>query len=330
MSRLLAEGFAVRKNAGGKLGFPFVKRRRARSAQILLYHRINDESDRVFPAVPTRVFARQMEYVAENYIVCSLGEMVERLRSNDLPPNLLAITFDDGYRDNFTHAFPVLRRLGLPATIFLATDAIGTGRVLWQDRVFAALRETRATVLENFPGDGAPIRIGGYSDRQGALIRILKFLWSLEEGERSAWVDKVIRQLGVQNRIKSDGLMLNWEDVRHMSQRGITFGSHTVTHPVLSKISLQRAREEIRASKTIIESNLQAPVKHFAYPVGRREDFTDEIKKEVRAAGFESAVTTIFGVNDSRQDLLELRRATPWDHDIDAFALQLSYIKFAS
>lgn len=329
LSRLLADGFEVKKTAGGKLGFPFIKRRRVKSAQILVYHRVNDESDPIFPAIPTAVFARQMEYVAENYNVCSLDEMTARLRSNELPPNLLAITFDDGYRDNFTHAFPVLRRLGLPATIFLATDAIGTGRVLWQDRVFAALRETRATALKNFPGSEA-VPLGGPADRKAALSRILKFLWSLEDGERSLWVEKLVQQLGAQERIKGDGLMLGWEDVRAMSQHRITFGSHTVTHPVLSRISLQQAKQEIRASKTIIESNLKMPVKHFAYPVGRRADFTEAVKKEVREAGFESAVTTICGANDSQQDLFELRRATPWDHDIDAFALRLSYFKFAS
>jgi hypothetical protein len=76
--------------------------------------------------------------------------------------------------------------------------------------------------------------------------------------------------------------------------------------------------------------NLKTPVKHFAYPVGRREDFTDAVKKQLRDAAFDCAVTTIFGSNDSQQDLFELRRATPWDQDVDSFALRLNYFKFVS
>ena len=243
---------------------------------------------------------------------------------------LLTITFDDGYRDNYENAFPILNRLGLPATIFLATGAIDSGRTLWHDRVFSALRETRATALEKFGDNGQTYPLNTPAAKRHSLAQLLNFLWSLDDGDRSLWVEKLIQKLGIEEPVSCERLMLSWDEIRAMSERGIGFGAHSVTHPILSKIPLRQLKQEIRDSKDIIESHLKMPVKHFAYPVGRREDFTDAVKKELRDAGFESAVTTIFGANDSKQDLFELRRATPWDQDIDSFALRLSYFKFAS
>src|SRR5215510_1579012 len=108
VARLIANVFELKKSANGDLAFPFIKRRCSTSVQILVYHRVNDENDPIFPAVPTKAFAKQMEYVAECYTVCSLNETVRRIKSNDLPAELIAITFDDGYRDNYENAFPIL------------------------------------------------------------------------------------------------------------------------------------------------------------------------------------------------------------------------------
>jgi len=329
-ARAIARVVELKKSAGGGLSFPFIKPRRAGGAQILVYHRVNDENDPIFPGVPISAFAAQMEYVAEHYAVCSLSETVQRIRANDLPAEVLAITFDDGYRDNYENAFPILERLGLPATVFLATDAIGSGRVLWHDRVLSALRKTRAPALVNFGAKGQTYPLNTPGAKRHVLRQVLEFLWSLDDSDRSLWVERLIEKLAVEEPINCGRLMLGWDEIAAMSERQIEFGAHTVTHPILSKISQRQLTREIHESKATIESHLKMPVKHFAYPVGRRQDFTDDVKKELHDAGFESAVTTICGSNTPRQDVFELRRATPWDRDIDSFALRLSYFKFSS
>jgi len=329
IARLIANVFKINRDKNGQLGFPFVRRRHSNSAQILLYHRVNDENDAFFPGIPSKTFAQQMAYVAEHYMVCSLGETVERLRSDDVPADLLTITFDDGYRDNYTHAFPILNELGLPATIFLATDAIGTGRMLWHDRVFSAFRTTRVKSLEQFGKNRKIYSLDTASDKRRTLNDVLKFLWSTDDTDRALWVEKLVRQLAIEESTDCDGLMLNWDDVRTMSEHRISFGAHTVTHPILSRLPVAQVRREIRGSRDAIEANLKKPVRFFAYPVGRREDFTAAVKHELLDAGFECGVTTVFGSNDSKQDLFELCRATPWDKNIEAFALRLNYFKFA-
>ncbi len=119
---------------------------------ILSYHRVNDERDPFFPSLPTEVFERHMAFVSAAYVVLPLEELVERMARGRVPRNALAITFDDGYRDNLTHAAPVLARHGLPATVFLATGVIGTGRG-------AVVRSARPG-LQAQPGRGLSRAVG--------------------------------------------------------------------------------------------------------------------------------------------------------------------------
>ena len=112
------------------------------------------------------------------------------------------------------------------------------------------------------------------------------------------------------------------------SEHNITFGSHTVTHPILSRISTERIKTEIQRSKETIEKYLNVPVRTFAYPVGRNQDFNEEVKTLLQEAGYICAVTTIPGANESGQDPFELRRLTPWEDYLPAFAAKLNWYKF--
>jgi peptidoglycan/xylan/chitin deacetylase (PgdA/CDA1 family) len=316
------------KRTGGTLAAPFLARRHSGSLQILTYHRVNDERDPFFPGVPTAVFAAQMEYLARNFTVCNLDDAVDALGRRDVPPNAVAVTFDDGYRDNYVHAFPILRAFGVPATVFLATDVIGSGRMLWHDRVFTAFRQTRKTVLHDGAGRTSYV-LTTTADRLAAQLKVLELLRRLEEGERTVWIDRLIEQLDVREPEDGTGLMLAWDEVEAMSRQGVTFGSHTATHPILSRLSVPRQVEEVVRSKEAIERHTGRPVRSFAYPNGRAQDFGPETKDALRAAGYAYAVTTIFGLNGPGDDVFELRRGQPWDWHLPTFALKLSWYRFA-
>jgi peptidoglycan/xylan/chitin deacetylase (PgdA/CDA1 family) len=320
--------FQANENKEGKLVFPFLRKRKYGNVQILVYHRVNDDHDRYFSGMPLKVFRKQMEYLADNFNVCSLEEAVERMTRKDIPDNTVVITFDDGYRDNYLSAFPILKELSIPATIFLATDAIGSQRILWHDRVFSAFRRTRVAVLDGFGNYSQRYPLSTVEEKLFAQGAFLKFLWSLDDHEKTFWIDFLVEKLEVTDRKEMPGLMLSWEEVKIMHESGISFGSHTVTHPILSKLSVDRARQEIQESKTVIEQKLRTPIRTFAYPNGRKDDFNESIKNLLKDAGYACALTTKFGTNESDEDLFELRRATPWDLDIYTFGLRLSSYKF--
>src|SRR2546427_2101161 len=140
---------------------------------ILNYHRINDENDPFFPSLPSAVFERHMAYVARSFRVLTVENLVEKMREGRVPRNAIAITFDDGYRDNLTHAAPIRARHGVPATIFLATGFIGTSEVPWFDRVAGALKNT--SVLSVPPPWGDHRELRSVADRLAALERALVY-----------------------------------------------------------------------------------------------------------------------------------------------------------
>jgi peptidoglycan/xylan/chitin deacetylase (PgdA/CDA1 family) len=122
--------------------------------------------------------------------------------------------------------------------------------------------------------------------------------------------------------------MMSWEDAEAMLRGGISFGSHTASHPALSRLSADQSRVEILKSKKAIEERLNIPVRSFAYPRGRREDFSERVKEQLKEAGYICALTTLFGSNDAGRDLFELKRGGPWEEYLPLFALKLSWQKF--
>ena len=263
-----------------------------------------------------------MEFLVTHFTVRSLEAALDGIRRDDGVNDVVVVTFDDGYMDNFVNAFPVLRRLSIPATIFLATDAVGTDRSLWHDRVFAAFRETSAPTLKDFGVPAATYSLRTVEDKLRAQASILEFLRRHDTPSRSAWIERLTERLQVEDRRMAPDLMLRWQEVRSMQAAGISFGSHSVTHPILSRVTAVEAEREIVESKRRIEECLGVEVRTFAYPNGRPGDFDETTKRLLQNAGYTCAVTTTPGMNTPGQDPFELKRGQPWDEDTATFALK--------
>jgi peptidoglycan/xylan/chitin deacetylase (PgdA/CDA1 family) len=294
---------------------------------ILTYHRVNDDDDPFFSALPTAVFERQMRHVARNYRVLPLEDLVERLQRGGLPRNALAITFDDGYRDNLTHAAPILSRLGLPATIFLATGFIGTAEVPWFDRLAQGLKKSPLEAVRTPWGEN--LDLAGVPNRLRAMTRALDYFKGVPDEDRHRALEAILTALAVTDQRSFKNLMLSWDDVQALRGLGFAIGAHTVNHPILSRVTTKRAWTEILGSRTMIESACGAAPRLFAYPNGGSEDYTDTVKRLVREAGFSCAVTTQFGLNTPNTNPWELRRGGPWEHHLPTFALKLAWYRLA-
>jgi len=320
----IADGFRVRRGRDGGPAFPYVRRSRRPSFQILVYHRVNDEQTNFFPGIAVGRFRRQMEVLARHATVLPLGELVERARGRDLPPRSVAITFDDGYRDNYECAYPVLRSLDLPATIFLATNPLDTGAALWHDRVFDAFERSAGGTLKILDRSYlmSPLDV-----RRRTLVDVLTQLRSLRPEERGSVIDGIELQVGGAAP-NGAARMLSWQSVQEMADNGITFGAHTVSHPILTRITLDEADQEIRASRASIESRLGRAVDLFAYPNGTRADFNESIQQILRDQGFRCAVTTLWGANDAGSDPFALRRIGFWNTEAELIPLRLAWYRF--
>jgi peptidoglycan/xylan/chitin deacetylase (PgdA/CDA1 family) len=297
-----------------------------RRVPILIYHRVNNERDPYFPSLPTAVFERHMAYVARAYRVLPLDEVVERLaRGESLPPNALAMTFDDGYRDNLTHAAPILARHRLPATVFLATGFIGTPEVPWFDRVAAVLK---TTAVPRFTAPwGQVVSLTTQADRLATVERCQTYFKSLSYSEFVEQLEVMVRALGIDEGDAVKNEMLSWDDVHALRGVGCSIGAHTMSHPILSRMSEAQAAREIGGSRDMIEAACGIVPRAFAYPNGQPQDYTHATMRLVRESGFDYAVSTRFGLNDRETSLWELRRGGPSEHDVATFALKLAWYR---
>ena len=306
---------------GGK--WPKLSRRQETTGRILYYHRVNDDNDPFFPAISTRLFDRLMRFVSRHYKVVGLAEMLNRLETG-APEQLMAITFDDGYQDNYQNAFPILQRYGLPASIFLNTGPIDSREPLWFEQLALALKKTDREFIELDIDIPRRFWTRTLPERLDANGRIVELLRRVPDTERRQRLDEVLRKLNVTDD-ERQGKMLTWDEIRLMKARGIDFGGHTVTHPFVSKLTPERVTWEASECKRRIEAELQAPVEHFAYPNGREEDFEESNKALIRAAGYRAAVTTIWGSNHDSTDRMALKRGGPWEENPALFAYKLDW-----
>ena len=271
-----------------------------------------------------------MDYLSNQFNILSLTEAIQRMKQKELPDNAIVITFDDGYRDNFLNAFPILTTYSIPATIFLISDVVCSGVPPWYEQVFYSLRKTNAPCLHCYGPSKSTYSLKTVPDKALANREILKFLRLLSIEEREFWLDQLTSQLNIPKPIGEQDLMLSWEDIKTMHENNIHFGSHTATHPILSRLSIEEIKDEVYRSKRVIEDHLGTRINTFAYPSGRAMDFNQEAKYVVREAGYDCALTMIFGANNPDEDLFELRRLTAWDDDIHTFGTRLNYYKFCT
>jgi peptidoglycan/xylan/chitin deacetylase (PgdA/CDA1 family) len=282
-----------------------------RVGAVLMYHRVHPDRSGPGWRLERRHFRAQIEHLTRHYRVLHLGEMVEALaRRRPLPPGAVAVTFDDGYRDNATEAFPVLAERRCPATIFLTSGYLGTTQTMWWDKLQYVLGATRLArpeverILAEKHELPPPDWQAGNAE---GLVLVLK---RVPEAEKQAAVERIAADLGVDPRANAADRMMSWDEARALAASGlVTMGAHSVTHRNLKHLPLAEARREIAESKARIERELGRPCDFFAYPFGNpANDFTGAVKSAVGEAGFRAAFTVVLGLVRPGDDLLALPR----------------------
>jgi peptidoglycan/xylan/chitin deacetylase (PgdA/CDA1 family) len=307
---------------------------------ILLYHRIIDESSKYLnkgAVVHHHIndFKREIPYFKRNFQILSMDEIVNHIKlGKGFRRPSIAITFDDGYLDSYTLAYPVLRKHRVPATIYLTTGLVGTLDRVWTEQIGLAFLETQKNHF-NFSalfGDKT-IPIKTKEEKEQANSDVSETLKLRPDDERRELIQKLFEKLEVSEkfgRVFGERMMLNWDEVQEMAKNGITIGSHSHTHPILSRMPIQKAKEEILNSKKILEKNVDIKVKHFSFPNGREEDFSEELRDYCREIGFESICSVIYGANDaSKKNQFTLKRVGAI-HPVSLMAGELVRLFFRS
>ena len=272
----------------------------AHGPRILLYHGVTKErGEGVFnyrqKFIDTDAFRAQLVWMKKAFEVLPLAEFLTRQATGTLSAGALAITFDDGYANNYTNAFPALKELGVPATFFITTDFI-EGVPLPVDRIEYAVGVTRCGEL-TLPWADSGKRtfvLATREERIAADLAIRTHMKTLES--HGAFLGALEECAGVhlaQVLAQSSYRPMTWEHMQEMEASGMTFAPHTRSHPILSHLPVEYAREEILASREALRANLTHPLLDtFAYPNGGASDYTDETIALLKELGFAAALTT--------------------------------------
>ena len=293
---------------------------------ILCYHRVGTDGIPFFSRLTPRMFEAQMRYVRKHFRVVSLSQLCREMQEGQLVKPTVAVTFDDGYRDLYTHAFPVLREYQIPATIYLVGQCVETGEVPWYDRIFLALQVAPGPFLELEKDSPRRFELSSPAARATAAWGIVNYLRSISNVQRLAWCAAFERRIPLPLQ-SLEGRMLDWQQVRSMSREGIFFGAHTMSHPVLSQLDAPTLEAELASSKQLLEQGLDSPVEDFAYPFGKPQDFSANDENVLKRCGYKSAVTTSNGLNTSGANVFRLLRYQIDEEDsLPSFAFDLSRI----
>jgi len=295
---------------------------------ILTYHRVvsdqmvRDEHIQPGMFVRAHTFEAHIAYLRKRFNIISLDELLDLWQTNRLKrrQSYCVMTFDDGWKDNYQFAFPVLMKYRIPATIFLATDFIGTARWFWPDQMMLLLEKSRehttgaadrkavSTVLAETIGvtlseaDGMFRRVdSGAPIDPDAIIECCK---GVEVDSIHQMIDRLSRALHME--LSTQRVLLNWDEVREMAGKGVTFGSHSCSHRIMTQIPLSEVKTElIDSRKTMLEHGIK-PVPVFCYPNG---NFDRNIQELVRENGYRAAVGCEVGLEgDGPSDLFALKR----------------------
>lgn len=261
--------------------------------RILTYHRVGAAA----------AFEAHMHYLTQHYRVVSMAELFAVFdRNHSLPPRSVMVTFDDAYQDFATVAWPIMKRYGVPATVFVATAFPDQpAQVFWWDRLQAALNTTTKATLAETPWGQLPL--GTASQRTKAYKRLRDHVKTLPHREAMALVDRIYHALGSPAVVND---VLGWDALRRLAKEGVALGAHTQTHPLMNRVSATEAVAEAFASLRDLEREIGDVLPIFAYPNG---SFNQEVVRGLKEGGMALAFTTGPGQNQlNKVDWLRLRR----------------------
>lgn len=291
---------------------------------ILNYHRVGNAEGSPFDhnlwSASAEDFERQIAFLAKNFDMIGLSELDESLRATR--GRRIMITFDDGYRDNYSTAFPILKSFGVTATFFIATGFLDSPRVPWWDEIAWMVHTGSVACLvpPDWLVEWMPSNITFSDDtREHTQARLLSIYKSLPTELTETYLDFLADSLGTRRcptKLAED-MWMTWEMVREMQSKGMTFGGHTVSHPILANSTADQQDWEVGECRRRLETELGRSTDVFSYPNGKPSSFNEFTRAALRNHGYRRAFCHSGGYCEpSHVDQFGLCRS-PVETDID-------------
>jgi peptidoglycan/xylan/chitin deacetylase (PgdA/CDA1 family) len=285
---------------------------------IVTYHRVTDRKIEEINGslrnlfVNVETFEKQILFFKDKYRITSPDELYELIDSGEFPPNLLLITFDDGYLDFYQHAYPVLKKHGIPVTMFVVPGKMGGtgGFSYWWDELYYYMTCMKNREI-NESQCAMPLDIRNLLNEFTHDVKLMvdRVSDTYSDSEIEGILAIIRKWLGDDAHIHAGwNSMLTWQNIEEISDL-VSIGSHTMCHKNMKYLSGCELYEEIHQSKMEIEEKIKKSISAFSYPNGF---YNPEIVKHVQDAGYRFAVTTDKGINDLR-NLYKMKRINIWE-----------------
>lgn len=294
----------------------FAHKKHRRQVLVLCYHGVVSQAQRdrfrYANTVSVDEFDAHMATLSRDFSPISGDELIAWYHGGALPDYPVLVTFDDGYRNNLTHAAGVLRKHRVPCVFHVTTSYIGTERTLWTDEMVSRILE--------WPEGSLPLPQGGVAALPAGAARRALAAECRETCKRIPWEEarRYHEQLwGGAAPLNDDAELyrfLNWDEVRQLREQGFEIGSHTVDHPILSQLSPEELRRQLTESKSQIERETGAPCRFLAYPNGSTRDFSPAVEQAAREAGYQIALTIVEDFNAAPEDAMAVKRLCIMGH----------------
>ena len=288
---------------------------------VLVYHRIADPAaigdlDPTMIDATPETFDAQMAYLARHFRPIGLEDLLAAHRGErTLEPGSVLVTFDDGYRDNFEQALPILKRHGMKAIFFISTGHVNDRRIYWWETISLLVRRASLAqaaisypALETF--DLATDTGKARATRR--LNRIVKDHFALDLDRFLAGLHDAfgVAPDAEADRARAERSLMTWDQVRGLRAAGMGVGSHTRGHRVLQTLPPDELAAELRESRATLERELGEPITTIAYPVGKRIVDRPEVRQAIAEAGYEIGFSAAPGMNSlsAGEDRFDLKR----------------------
>lgn len=288
----------------------WARHQRRRRLLTLCYHNVlPDDAIPRGPAhrntIGTTTLRRHLEIASRHFTFVSAEQVLAATRGAPLPERAALLTFDDGYAGWHDHAVPLLQRLGVPAVFLVCTGAIDDGAPLWYEELAWIVDGWRDATLPTPDGGTVPA-----TDRRSALRVLNRWLKRLPDDARAAHLDRLRRGDWRQPDATDRAALrkLTWPELTAMARAGFAIGSHTVRHPILSRLTPAALATELRDSRARIEAQLGAPCPLLAYPNGGDDDVSSAVFAAAHAAGYTAAFTTTRPFSTPAEEPLRIGR----------------------
>lgn len=262
---------------------------------ILMYHRVADELPKVkhdpHMFVKSDTFKMHINEISKYFTIVTLDEMLSNAQNNQ---RLCALTFDDGWLDNYEIAYPIMRKNKIPGTIFLPVNDIGTTQRFWFDHLFFLANSLSSTEDQNAYISHFQTIIPAWNPKELSTASIQELTEKLKNFEAPVLYDIIdTAYTKVEIKPPSEKVLMDWKQIQEMVQNDISFGSHGLNHDILTALDSQSKKNIVIESLAILKDKVISSIPFFSYPNGNWDQETVDFLKR---AGYHGAVTTKNGL----------------------------------